>query len=110
VAFAINNAKAAGIGHLLRFTKQGVRDFAPPDGTPGVIVCNPPYGERLGEERELVGLYRTLGEVLKGRCAGWRAWVFTGNARLAREIGLEPAEEVPLFNGKIPCRLLRFDV
>lgn len=107
VAMATANARAAGIGHLLRFARQDVRDFRAPAGPPGVIVCNPPYGERLGDERELVGLYRLLGEVIR-RCEGWSAWVFTGNARLAREIGLRPAEEVALFNGKIPCRLLRY--
>jgi len=73
-------------------------------------VCNPPYGERIGEEKELRGLYRTLGEVLRERCAGWSAWMLTGNARLAREIGLEAAEEVPLFNGRIPCRLLGYEI
>jgi putative N6-adenine-specific DNA methylase len=49
-----------------------------------------------------------LGEVFRERAAGWTAYVFTGNARLARQIGLQPAEQVPLFNGKIPCRLLKF--
>jgi putative N6-adenine-specific DNA methylase len=112
VAFAVNNAKAAGIGHLLRFEKKDLRDFRPPDvsegSAPGLIVCNPPYGERLGEERELRGLYRLLGEVFTQRCARWTMWVFTGNPRLAECIGLEPVESVPLFNGKIPCRWLRF--
>jgi putative N6-adenine-specific DNA methylase len=107
VSFAINNARAAGIGHLLRFDKRDVRDFRPPPGPPGVIVCNPPYGERLGEEKELRGLYRLLGEVFAQRCAGWTAHVFTGNPRLADAIGLTPAEQVPLYNGKIPCRLLK---
>jgi putative N6-adenine-specific DNA methylase len=107
VSFSISNARAAGIGHLLRFHKQDLRDFRP-EGEPGVIVCNPPYGERIGDERELMGLYRLLGEVHAQRCAGWTLWVFTGNPRLAEAIGLSPAEEVPLFNGKIPCRLLRF--
>ncbi len=106
VAFAINNAKAAGIGHLVRFHKQDVRGWTP-EGAPGVIVCNPPYGERIGDERQLVGLYRGLGELL-GRAAGWSMWVFTGNPRLAEAIGVRPVEEVPLFNGKIPCRLLHF--
>jgi putative N6-adenine-specific DNA methylase len=92
----------------LCFERRDVRDLQLPEGPPGVIVCNPPYGERLGEERELVGLYRLLGEVFR-RSAGWTAWVFTGNARLAREVGLAPAEEVPLFNGKIPCRLLKYE-
>jgi putative N6-adenine-specific DNA methylase len=110
VSFAINNARAAGIGHLLRFDKRDVRDFQPPPGPPGVLVCNPPYGERIGEERELVGLYRLLGDVFAQRCAGWTCFVFTGNPRLADAIGLRPAEQIPLYNGKIPCRLLRFNM
>jgi putative N6-adenine-specific DNA methylase len=110
VSFAINNARAAGIGHLLHFGKRDVRDFQPPPGGPGVIVCNPPYGERIGEERELRGLYRLLGEVFAQRCPGWSAYVFTGNRILAEAIGLEPVRQVPLYNGKIPCRLLQFDL
>ncbi len=108
VAFAIDNARAAGIGHLLRVEKKDVRDFQPPEGPPGVLVCNPPYGERLGEEKSLFGLYRLLGEVFRERCRGWEVYVFTGNRRLAEAIGIEPAAQVPLFNGKIPCRLLKF--
>ena len=108
VALARGNARAAGIGHLLPFQTRDVRDFQPPPGPPGQILCNPPYGERIGEEKELRGLYRILGEVLRQRCAGWTAHVFTGNAALARQIGLQPVREVPLFNGKIPCRLLSF--
>jgi putative N6-adenine-specific DNA methylase len=110
IAYSVNNAKAAGIGHLLQFDVRDVKDFAPPEGPPGVIVCNPPYGERIGEQKELRGLYRTLGEVLRQRCQGWKAFVFTGNAGLARQIGLDPSQRIPLFNGKIPCQLLRFDL
>lgn len=110
VEFATRNARTAGIGHLLKFTIQDARYFRPPEGPPGVMVCNPPYGERIGEEKELRPLYRALGTVLRERCGGWKAFVFTGNQRLAREIGLTPVEATPLFNGKIPCRLLRFEV
>jgi putative N6-adenine-specific DNA methylase len=108
VSSAINNARAAGIGHLLRFDKRDVRDFQPPPGTPGVLLCNPPYGERIGEEKNLFALYRLLGEVFTQRCQGWTAYVFTGNPRLAAAIGLKPDAETPLYNGKIPCRLLQF--
>ncbi|MHB1422324.1 MAG: THUMP domain-containing class I SAM-dependent RNA methyltransferase [Gemmataceae bacterium] len=122
VASAINNARAAGIGHLLRFDKRDLRDFQPPPpphplsplgergarGEGGILLCNPPYGERLGEEKNLFGLYRLLGEVLTQRCRGWTAFVFTGNPRLAAAIGLTLKSETPLYNGKIPCRLLRF--
>ncbi len=110
VQFSINNANAAGVGHLVHFEVKDLRDFQPPARTHGTILCNPPYGERIGEERELKSLYRTLGEVLRQRCSGWQAFVFAGNAQLARYIGLPVSEQVPLFNGKIPCRLLKFEL
>jgi len=108
VAFSIDNAKAAGIGHLLRFSRRDLREFEPPAGPPGIVLCNPPYGERIGEERELIGLYQMLGEVMTRRCPGWTLWVFTGNRILAEAIGLRPRTQTPFFNGKIPCRLLEF--
>jgi putative N6-adenine-specific DNA methylase len=104
------NARAAGVGHLVRFEQKAVRDFRPPDDPPGTILCNPPYGERVGEELDLKALYQLLAHILRERCAGWRACVFTGNARLARLIDLPTTEEVALFNGKIPCRLLKYDL
>jgi putative N6-adenine-specific DNA methylase len=110
IAFAIDGARAAGIGHLLRFERRDVREFRPPEGPGGVLICNPPYGERLGEEKNLFGLYKPLGQVFADRCRGWTVFVFSGNPRLARAIGLNPNEEVAFFNGKIPCRLLRFDL
>jgi putative N6-adenine-specific DNA methylase len=108
VAHSEGNARAAGIGHLVRFEVRDIRDFQPPTGPPGVILCNPPYGERIGEEKELRALYRTLGQVYRERGAGWTLFVFSGNPDLARCIDLPPAEQVPLYNGKIPCRFLKF--
>jgi putative N6-adenine-specific DNA methylase len=110
VAFARDNARAAGVGHLVRFEKKPLADFRPPDGPPGTLLCNPPYGERLGEEKELRGVYQLLGEVLRSRCRGWTALVFTGNSRLARLMGMEPTERWPLFNGKLPCHLLKYEL
>jgi putative N6-adenine-specific DNA methylase len=107
VHFAQDNARAAGIGHLLDFAVRDVKDFQPPEGTPGVIVCNPPYGERLGEEKDLVPLYQALGTMIE-RSAGWKVFVFTGNAFLARKINHKPTRAVELFNGKLRCRLLEF--
>lgn len=108
VSYARINARAAGVGHLVHFEIKDLRDFRPPPGPPGTLICNPPYGERIGEEKELHGLYETLGDVLRQRCGGWRAFVFSGNPRLADRIGLTPVQQVPLFNGKLSCRLLKF--
>jgi putative N6-adenine-specific DNA methylase len=109
IELARGNARAAGIGHLLRLEVKNLHDFQPLDRGPGTLVCNPPYGERIGAEKDLKGLYRALGTVLRERCPGWHAFVFSGNPNLAREIGVAPTSVTPLWNGKIPCRLLRFD-
>jgi len=108
IEMAAANARAAGIGTMVSFDVTSLHDLRPPAGPPGTLLCNPPYGERIGEEQELVGLYRKLGEVIRDRFAEWSVWVFTGNARLANEIGLPRMEDVALFNGKIPCWLIRF--
>jgi putative N6-adenine-specific DNA methylase len=110
ISFSGTNARAAGIGHLVSFEVKDIRNFEAPQGLQGAIVCNPPYGERIGEEKDLRPLYRTIGEVFRERCSGWTAFVFTGNASLAKCIGLSPTSRIPLFNGKIPCQLLRFDL
>lgn len=110
IEFCRGNARAAGIGNVLNFQVTALHDFRPPDGQPGVLVCNPPYGERLGEEKELKGLYKEMGRVFRDVCQGWRVFVFTGNAVLARQIDLKPVRQISLFNGKIPCRLLEFTV
>lgn len=108
VAFARDNARAAGLGHLLAFEVRDVRDFRPPPGPPGLLVCNPPYGERIGEERELHGLYRDLGSLFRERCGGWRLVLFGGNPRLERSLDMEPVRQMPLFNGPLRCRLLEY--
>jgi putative N6-adenine-specific DNA methylase len=105
IMFSHQNARAAGIGHLITFTVCDIAAWHPPASEPGTILCNPPYGERIGEEKDLVPLYRNLGALFRTRAVGWTAAVFTGNPQLADAIGLTPAECIPLYNGKIPCRL-----
>jgi putative N6-adenine-specific DNA methylase len=103
------NARAAGIGNLLTFDRRDLKDFRPPDGPPGVLICNPPYGERIGEERELRPLYRLMGDVIAQRCPGWVCFVFTSTDAPWREIKLKPASVTPFWNAKIACRLLRYN-
>lgn len=107
--FARSNARAAGAGNLVEFATADVRQASPPQGPPGTLICNPPYGERIGEEKELRSLYRAMGVAFRERWAGWAVWVFTGNRPLARELGLPVAETLPLFNGRIPCEFTRYE-
>jgi putative N6-adenine-specific DNA methylase len=109
VDFARTNAKAAGVGHLLRFERKDVSEVRPPSGSrPGLLVCNPPYGERIGEEAELEDVYGALGEVVSGCWPGWRLAVFTSNDHLAKRIRLPVRRKTPFFNGSLECKLWEF--
>jgi len=76
----------------------------------GMLVMNPPYGERMGEAEMLAAWYPRLGDWLKQRFAGWDAWILTGDMKGIRSIGLAPSRKIPLFNGPIECRLLRYEM
>jgi 23S rRNA (guanine2445-N2)-methyltransferase / 23S rRNA (guanine2069-N7)-methyltransferase len=105
------NAIRAGFGDCLRFERRPVEDCVPAEDLPkGLVVVNPPYGERIGEESELPGLYRALGDALKRCYPGFRAALFTGNPDLGKRMGLRANRWHALFNGAIPCRLLHFEV
>ncbi|MCE8007404.1 class I SAM-dependent RNA methyltransferase [Aestuariivita sp.] len=104
IGMSAANADRAGIGHLCRFTCQPISALTRPDGPPGLVIVNPPYGARIGNKKLLYGLYGALGDVLKSRFSGWRAGVVTSEAGLARATGLQfkpPGPPVPLGGLKI---------
>jgi putative N6-adenine-specific DNA methylase len=82
------NAKRAGVGDLITFQNHPVTDLQRPDGPPGLIICNPPYGGRIGNPTLLFGLYGSLGKTLKERFGGWRVGIVTSDAGLAKATGL----------------------
>jgi putative N6-adenine-specific DNA methylase len=110
IHFAETNARAAGVGHLLAFERRDVKDARPPGDVPGTLICNPPYGERIGEEKEWIGLYRGIGEVVAAHWRGWKLCVFTSNAMLAKKVGLPVARKTPFFNGALECFLWEYKV
>lgn len=107
---AADNAARAGLRDALTLERRPLGEAAPPEGPAGLLVTNPPYGHRLGEEEELGSLYAELGDVLRRRFLGWRAWVFTGSRTLAGRVGLKAARRIPLWNGPLECRLLFFPI
>ena len=76
----------------------------------GVIVMNPPYGVRQQDRDSLAELYPKLGDALKKKFAGWTAYIFTADLRLAKLIGLSASRRTPLYNGALECRLFEFRV
>ncbi|MDI6816925.1 MAG: THUMP domain-containing protein [Actinomycetota bacterium] len=106
---AAANVRAAGLEELITLGVKDISDFTPPPG-PGVIIVNPPYGERLGDKEELAPLYKLIGDVFKQRCNGYTGYVFTGNLDLAKRIGLKTSRRFVLYNGPIESRLLKFEL
>jgi putative N6-adenine-specific DNA methylase len=75
-----------------------------------MIIFNPPYGERIGQIEEMASLYQAFGDLLKKRCAGSTAYILCGNSELVRHIGLKATRRIPVWNGPIECRLLKYEM
>jgi putative N6-adenine-specific DNA methylase len=103
------NAAKAGFDGQLHYFHAELEAFQP-EGERGVVIINPPYGKRLGEDDDLRELYCRIGDILKKRCRGWTGYVLTGNLELAKYIGLKASRRFVLFNGPIECRLLRYEL
>jgi len=99
--------QGAGVAIDIRLKQSDILDLDAPAES-GVMVINPPYGVRLSKPDELESFYPKLGDWLKQRFAGWRAYVLTGDARVPKLIGLTPSKRIPLFNGPLECRLYEF--
>ena len=109
VQAAKQNAMTAGVEHLIEF---GVCDYSetPVPDLGGVIVLNPPYGERLGDRKQLESLYQGIGDFFKKKCQGYRGYIFTGNMDLSKKVGLRTKRRLPFYNGDIECRLLEYEL
>lgn len=103
------NAAAAGVEHLISFLVCDFEETTVPEGD-GIVMFNPEYGERLGDEDELRETYARMGDFLKRKCGGKRGYVFTGNLGLAKSIRLKPSRRIEFLNAKIDCRLLEYEL
>ncbi|WP_295483906.1 bifunctional 23S rRNA (guanine(2069)-N(7))-methyltransferase RlmK/23S rRNA (guanine(2445)-N(2))-methyltransferase RlmL [uncultured Pseudomonas sp.] len=107
-----NNVERAGLGDWVKIYQGEVASFEPrPDqNQKGLVISNPPYGERLGDEASLLYLYQNLGERLRQACLGWEAAVFTGAPELGKRMGIRSHKQYAFWNGALPCKLLLFRV
>jgi putative N6-adenine-specific DNA methylase len=98
------NLQEAGFGGIVTVDCMDVLETEPLTEH-GVMVANPPYGERIGEADQLAAFYPQLGSALKRNWAGWNCFFFTADMRLPKLLGLKPSRKTPLFNGPLECRL-----
>ncbi|MGC1305863.1 MAG: THUMP domain-containing protein [Phormidesmis sp.] len=106
---ATSNAQKCGIEHLVSFNTKDLADVEAPTDS-GILICNPPYGERLGQDTDLGAFYKLLGNVLKQRFKGWTAYVLSGNKALSSNIGLKSASRIPIYNGALLCQLMQYEI
>ena len=106
IAIATHNLQSAGVAGFVMLDKHSAEYLQAPAGfATGLVITNPPYGERMGDLATLPALYKSLGERLRAGFAGWRAAVLTSEPELERALGLRPDKQYMLFNGAIECRL-----
>lgn len=106
VRMSQENAERAGLAACTDFSQQTISELQRPDGPPGLVILNPPYGTRIGDRKKLSGLYRAIGQTLTERFSGWRVGIITTDAVLARSTGLPFAHTgAPVLHGGLRVSL-----
>ena len=110
VAMSAANAERAGVAAWTRFSQGNASEITPPEGPPGLVIVNPPYGARVGNKKQLFGLHAGLGRALLDRFSGWRVGIVTTDGGLARASGLPLLEPgPPVAHGGLRVKLYRTD-
>jgi putative N6-adenine-specific DNA methylase len=106
IRMAGENAERAGVSGMVEFTERPVEELVRPDGPPGLVIVNPPYGARIGHKGPLLQLHRKMGDALKAGFAGWRVGIITADAELAKATGLRFEKPgAPVLHGGIRVTL-----
>ena len=106
---ARDNIEAAGLSGMINIHTGSFEQQTLPNG-PGVLVCNPPYGQRIGADEDLEQLYRSLGQFVREQASGWQLWLLSGNAAVTGALRLKASRRIPVSNGGIDCRWLHYAI
>lgn len=104
------NARTAGLDHLIEVKKCDFSETEIPNDKTGIIMLNPPYGDRIGNEKDLEPTYEGIGDFFKQEATGYWGYVFTGNFDLAKKIGLRTNQRIEFYNSTIDARLLEYEL
>ena len=108
---ALTHIANAGLQNKIHVERRDIEDAKPAESwKPGLLICNPPYGERLGDEQETAELYKKFGESLKAHFIGWKAVMIISNPELGFRLGIRSQKPITLFNGALECKLLRLNI
>lgn len=108
VEIAKANITNAHLQYDIKLSKQDMFTMVPPEGG-GIMIINPPYGERL-EEKDLINLYKGIGDALKKNFKGFEAWIISSNKDALKLIGLKPSKKIDIYNGPLECKFEKFEI
>jgi len=106
---ATDNIRIAGLENYIEIVNCPFQEFQLPPGL-GLLICNPPYGKRIGDENKLPTLYKELGEYCKQQASGWDLWLLSGNPKLSKYLGMKANRRFQVNNGSIDCRWLNYKI
>ncbi|MFM8793966.1 MAG: class I SAM-dependent RNA methyltransferase [Acidimicrobiales bacterium] len=106
---AASNIASAGLKDRVRVVNTPFQELEAPAGE-GILILNPPYGERMDRDEDIDAVYKMIGDTLKQRWAGWTAWMITSNMEAAKQVHLTPRPRIKLFNGALECRYMRYEM
>ncbi|MFL2879998.1 MAG: class I SAM-dependent RNA methyltransferase [Prochlorococcus marinus subsp. pastoris] len=101
------NIKKAGLNNYIELQNDDFKNIQF-KSSEGLVLCNPPYGKKLGDENELITLYEDMGEFLKSNFSGWEFWLLSGNPKLTRYLKMKSSLKIPVSNGGIDCRWIKY--
>lgn len=111
VTAALQHIENLGLQSKIHIEKRDISEASAAESWPkGLLICNPPYGERLGDEAQAATLYRTFGEILKQQFKSWQAAIIIGDPELGFRLGVRSQKPITMFNGALECKLLRLDI
>ncbi len=110
IKMAVENARQAGVDHLIQFYRKDIVELDAAPVEKGIIITNPPYGIRVGDEFFLIETYKNFAFTLKNKFKGWDVWVLSGNRELTRHFGMRAERRFPVINGGIDCRFIHYKV
>jgi putative N6-adenine-specific DNA methylase len=106
---ARENIKLAKVDDIVKTACQDFFDSEPPEHGAGMLILNPPYGERMAQD-DVTTLYKQIGDTLKKKYTGYQAWMITSNPDGLKAVGLRPSRKIALWNGPLECRFVRYDL
>jgi putative N6-adenine-specific DNA methylase len=106
---AAGNVRQAGMNDFVNLKQVAFENSKAPTDLPGVIVTNPPYGERI-QKTDLTGFYKSIGDALKKSYSGWEAWLITSDYSALKSVGLRTSRKIKLYNGPLECRFVKYEL